>query len=69
MANFIFYDGHAKSKKWLSTLYPLPENNWELSPNPTPTNRRINGPPGCQYDAPSGPGAREFQTKECLGYQ
>src|SRR5262249_46455702 len=23
VANFIFFDGHARSKKWLSTLYPL----------------------------------------------
>jgi prepilin-type N-terminal cleavage/methylation domain-containing protein/prepilin-type processing-associated H-X9-DG protein len=29
VANFIFYDGHVKSKKWLATLYPLTQNNWE----------------------------------------
>jgi prepilin-type N-terminal cleavage/methylation domain-containing protein/prepilin-type processing-associated H-X9-DG protein len=75
VGNFIFFDGHAKSKKWMATLYPLPENNWELSPNPDPNNRRIKGPPGCggneggQVVVPPGPGAKEFQTKECLAYQ
>jgi prepilin-type N-terminal cleavage/methylation domain-containing protein/prepilin-type processing-associated H-X9-DG protein len=66
-ANFIFYDGHVKTKRWLSTLYPLNENNWELSPNPDPNNRKINGPPGCNYVAPAGPNAKEFKTKECQG--
>src|SRR5262245_44252805 len=42
-ANFIFYDGHAKSKKWMDTLYPVNQNNWELTPNPDPNNRKING--------------------------
>jgi len=76
VGTFIFYDGHVKSKKWLATLYPMNANNWELSPNPDPKNRRINGPPGCDsgdrtghLDAPSGPDAKEFQTKECLTYQ
>jgi type II secretory pathway pseudopilin PulG len=69
MGVFIFHDGHAKSKKWLSTLYPLTENNWELSPNPDPKNRNIKGPPGCQYLAPASPASREFQTKACLEYQ
>ena len=36
MANFVFYDGHVKSKKWLSTLYPVNQNNWVLSPDPEP---------------------------------
>ena len=26
---FIFHDGHAKPRKWLSTLYPITENNWD----------------------------------------
>jgi prepilin-type N-terminal cleavage/methylation domain-containing protein/prepilin-type processing-associated H-X9-DG protein len=76
VGNFIFYDGHVKSKKWLSTLYPLNQNNWELSPNPDPNNRRMTGPPGCDardltghLRVPSGPEAKEFQTKECLTYQ
>jgi prepilin-type N-terminal cleavage/methylation domain-containing protein/prepilin-type processing-associated H-X9-DG protein len=69
VGNFIFYDGHVKSKKWLDTLYPLHENNWELSPDPDPNNRQIKGPPGCQYPVPAGRGAKEFQTKECRDYQ
>jgi prepilin-type N-terminal cleavage/methylation domain-containing protein/prepilin-type processing-associated H-X9-DG protein len=69
MANFIFYDGHAKAKKWLATLYPINENNWELSPNPDPKNRKINGAPGCQYVMPAGPASPEFQKPQCLAYQ
>jgi len=69
VGNFIFFDGHVKSKKWLSTLYPMNENNWEINPNPDPKNRTIKGPPGCQYTAPAGPEAKEFQTKECRAYQ
>jgi prepilin-type N-terminal cleavage/methylation domain-containing protein/prepilin-type processing-associated H-X9-DG protein len=65
MANFIFYDGHVKSKRWLSTLYPLNENNWELVPNLDPKNRKIDGPPGCQYVAPAGPQASEYRTSVC----
>src|SRR5436305_2091266 len=39
MGNFIFFDGHAKSKKWLATLYPVNQNNWEAhEPNPDPNN-------------------------------
>jgi len=75
VGNFVFYDGHVKSKKWLATLYPVNENNWELSPNPDPNNRQISGPPGCGGDAggqvvvPSGPAAPAFQTKDCKAYQ
>jgi hypothetical protein len=69
VGNFIFHDGHVKTKRWLSTLYPLTENNWELLPNPDPKNRTLKGPPGCQYTAPPGPEAKEFQTKECRAYQ
>jgi prepilin-type N-terminal cleavage/methylation domain-containing protein/prepilin-type processing-associated H-X9-DG protein len=64
-ANIIFYDGHVKTKKWLSTLYPLTQNNWELNPNPDPANKKINGPTGCNYPAPAGPAAKEFHTKDC----
>jgi prepilin-type N-terminal cleavage/methylation domain-containing protein/prepilin-type processing-associated H-X9-DG protein len=67
--NFVFYDGHVKSKKWLRTLYPLYENNWELSPNPDFGNRNINGAYDCQLTVPASPAASEFQTKECLAYQ
>jgi prepilin-type N-terminal cleavage/methylation domain-containing protein len=69
MGNFIFHDGHVKSKKWLSTLYPLNQNNFELVPNPDPNNRNIKGPPGCQYTAPASPASKEYQTKDCLAYQ
>jgi prepilin-type N-terminal cleavage/methylation domain-containing protein/prepilin-type processing-associated H-X9-DG protein len=76
VGNFIFYDGHVKSKKWLSTLYPVTANNWELSPNPDPNNRKISGPAGCDnkdgtgvLQVPPGPDAPQFQTKECLAYQ
>jgi prepilin-type N-terminal cleavage/methylation domain-containing protein len=69
LGNFIFYDLHVRSKKWLATLYPLNQNNWELSPNPDPANHRINGPPGCQYTVPVGPQAKEFQAKDCQSYQ
>jgi prepilin-type N-terminal cleavage/methylation domain-containing protein len=69
VGTFIFHDGHVKTKKWLATLYPLNENNWELQPNPDPNNRKLGGPVGCQYVAPPSPAAKEFQTKECLAYQ
>ncbi len=63
--NIIFYDGHVKTKRWLQTLYPLNQNNWELNPNPDPNNRKMNGPPGCNYPVPAGPDAKEFKTKDC----
>jgi prepilin-type N-terminal cleavage/methylation domain-containing protein len=77
VGNFIFYDGHAKSKKWLSTLYPVTQNNWEAhAPNADPSNHTLTGPPGCDMADGSGhlvvppdPGAKEFQTKECLAYR
>jgi prepilin-type N-terminal cleavage/methylation domain-containing protein/prepilin-type processing-associated H-X9-DG protein len=69
VGNFIFYDGHVKSKKWLATLYPMNQNNWELNPNPDPKNLKMNGPDGCNYPVPSGPSANEFKSKDCLAYQ
>ena len=69
MPNIIFYDGHVKSKKWLSTLYPLNQNNWVLEPDPDPNVHKLNGPPGCDLVVPDGPAAKEFQTKDCLAYQ
>jgi prepilin-type N-terminal cleavage/methylation domain-containing protein len=66
---FIFHDGHVRAKKWMATLYPLNQNNWELLPNPDPNNRKINGPIGCQDTAPESPAAKPFQAKECLAYQ
>jgi len=65
VANFIFYDGHVKSRKWLSTLYPLSKNNWQAAErNPDPKNRVV----GCfqPVTAPAGPDAKEFQAKECV---
>jgi prepilin-type N-terminal cleavage/methylation domain-containing protein len=69
MGVFIFQDGHVKPKKWLSTLYPLNQNNWELQPNPDSNNGKMNGPVGCQYSPPPSPASKEYQTKECLAYQ
>jgi prepilin-type N-terminal cleavage/methylation domain-containing protein/prepilin-type processing-associated H-X9-DG protein len=68
VGNFIFFDGHVKGTKWLKTLYPVNENNWELSPNPDPNNRRIKGEVGCDWVVPS-PDDKAYQTKECLAYQ
>jgi len=69
-ANFIFYDGHVKSKKWLATLYPISQNNWQLDePIQDPSNRKINALSGCQVTAPSGPDAKDFQKPDCLQYQ
>jgi prepilin-type N-terminal cleavage/methylation domain-containing protein/prepilin-type processing-associated H-X9-DG protein len=51
-ANFVFFDGHAKSMKWAQTVFPINENKWELSPNPDPNNRKINGEVGCRYAVP-----------------
>ena len=69
VGNFIFFDGHVKSKKWLSTLYPVNENNWVLNPNPDPANRKVVGVNQCNFTAPSGPDAPVYQSKECQGYQ
>jgi prepilin-type N-terminal cleavage/methylation domain-containing protein/prepilin-type processing-associated H-X9-DG protein len=69
VANFIFYDGHVKSKKWLATLYPINRNNWQLDePNPDPNNRRINALPGCQETVPASPEAPAYRTGACTLY-
>jgi len=68
-ANFIFFDGHAKSKKWLSTLYPITQNNWEIHDHPDPNNLYIVGEVGCNRKMPPGPDAKSFQTPACLAYQ
>jgi prepilin-type processing-associated H-X9-DG protein len=68
LGNFVFYDGHAKSRKWLQTLYPLTQNQWELVPNPDPKNHVLTSP-FYQYAAPDGPAAKEFQQPACLTYQ
>jgi prepilin-type N-terminal cleavage/methylation domain-containing protein/prepilin-type processing-associated H-X9-DG protein len=69
VGNFIFFDGHVKSRKWLSTLYPLAQNNWELSPSPDPNRRKLQGPTDCGQVVPPGPEAKEYQTPACLAYQ
>jgi prepilin-type processing-associated H-X9-DG protein len=68
--NFVFFDGHAKTKKWLSTLYPVNQNNWLLDPNPDPKNLHLVGPPGsCDFTVPPDTSAPIFQAPECKGYQ
>lgn len=40
-ANFVYWDGHAKNRNWAQTLMPLPNNEWELNPNPDPNDRMV----------------------------
>jgi prepilin-type N-terminal cleavage/methylation domain-containing protein/prepilin-type processing-associated H-X9-DG protein len=69
MANFIFYDGHVKAKKWLSTLYPVNENNWQLDePNPDPNNRHVKTVAGCDETVPPGPDAAQYHKAPCDQY-
>jgi len=69
VANFIFYDGHVKSKKWLATLYPVNQNNWQLDdPNPDPANRHVKTVAGCDEIVPAGPDAKEYQKPPCNQY-
>jgi len=68
-ANFIFFDGHAHSKKWLSTIYPITQNNWEIHDHPDPTNLNITGEDGCNRKMPPGPDATSFHIKGCDQYQ
>lgn len=46
-ANWVFWDGHAKAKRWAQTVWPINQNNWELNPNPDPNNHSINGASTC----------------------
>jgi prepilin-type N-terminal cleavage/methylation domain-containing protein/prepilin-type processing-associated H-X9-DG protein len=70
VGNFVFYDGHAHSKKWLATLYPLSQNNWERDlPSQDPKAHRISTVPGCDYDVPTSPSFAGFHKPECLAYQ
>jgi prepilin-type processing-associated H-X9-DG protein len=41
IANFIYWDGHAKNRPWAQTMMPLTQNQWELNPNPDPTNTTL----------------------------
>jgi hypothetical protein len=66
---FIYHDGHVQAKKWLSTLYPLNQNQWILNPNPDPNNHKVIGPDGCQAIAPASPSDKVFQSPACLAYQ
>jgi prepilin-type N-terminal cleavage/methylation domain-containing protein/prepilin-type processing-associated H-X9-DG protein len=69
VGNFVFFDGHAKSKKWLATLYPVNQNNWVLNPNPDPTNLKLVGANQCNFTVPPDTSAPIFQSPECKGYQ
>jgi prepilin-type processing-associated H-X9-DG protein len=69
VGNFIFFDGHVKSKKWLATLSPVNQNNWVLSRNPDLANLKVVAVNQCNFTAPPGPDAPVYQTKACLGYQ
>jgi prepilin-type N-terminal cleavage/methylation domain-containing protein len=51
-ANWIFWDGHAKAKKWSQTIYPLTQNNWELDPDQDPKNTFIHGETSCYLEIP-----------------
>ncbi len=46
MANWVFWDGHAKSMTWRQTIFPISNNKWELQPITDPNdpnfNKRIN---------------------------
>jgi len=69
VANIRFFDAHVRARKWLSTLYPLPQNNWQVDePSPSPSNRRLIGL-GYVWDLPPGPDAKEFQEPECLMFR
>jgi prepilin-type N-terminal cleavage/methylation domain-containing protein/prepilin-type processing-associated H-X9-DG protein len=53
-ANFVFYDGHAKTMKWIQTLIPTHQNKWDINePSQDPKNRNIRGQVGCQYAIPA----------------
>jgi prepilin-type N-terminal cleavage/methylation domain-containing protein/prepilin-type processing-associated H-X9-DG protein len=68
VGNFIFFDGHVKSRKWLSTLFPLMQNNWELNPSPDPNRTKLQGPTDCGQAVPP-QNSKIYQTPECLAYQ
>jgi prepilin-type processing-associated H-X9-DG protein len=69
VGNFVFFDGHAKSKKWMATLYPFTQNNWEPGePSPDPNNRQFHGTPPCTYTAPPGPDDPKFTQPQCQSW-
>jgi len=69
-ANFVFFDGHAQSKKWLQTLWPVTENNWEVHDHPDPNDLTITGEVGCSRKLPPAPNAAFFGAdKNCQLYQ
>lgn len=37
--NFIYWDGHAKWRNIIQTIMPLNKNEWELDPDPNPSNQ------------------------------
>jgi prepilin-type N-terminal cleavage/methylation domain-containing protein/prepilin-type processing-associated H-X9-DG protein len=67
--NFIYFDGHVKSKKWMATMWPVNQNEWEINePNPDPDNRRIRGMPGCDCTLLP-PGSAAYRTAQCAVHQ
>jgi prepilin-type N-terminal cleavage/methylation domain-containing protein/prepilin-type processing-associated H-X9-DG protein len=69
-ANFVFFDGHAKNKKWMDTLYPLTQNNWVAAvPLQDPATRKMNGAEPCTQIAPAGPDAAVYKSKDCMKWQ
>ena len=49
-ANFVFWDGHAKSTKWSRLSYPVERNSWELDPLPDPKRTKIRYAWGWELD-------------------
>jgi prepilin-type N-terminal cleavage/methylation domain-containing protein/prepilin-type processing-associated H-X9-DG protein len=69
MANFIYFDGHARTRKWMATMIPVNQNQWQANePNPDPNNRRIQGAVGCDWTVPP-PGDKAYQKPECQAHQ
>jgi prepilin-type N-terminal cleavage/methylation domain-containing protein/prepilin-type processing-associated H-X9-DG protein len=69
MANFVYFDGHAKTRKWMATMWPVNQNQWQQDePNPDPNNRRIRGAVGCDWTVPQ-PGSASYNTPACRVHQ
>ena len=47
--NFIYFDGHVKTKTWAQTAVPVDQNEWQAS-EPTPGQTKINDTSGSCYD-------------------
>ena len=69
MANFVYFDGHAKTRKWMATMWPVSENQWQAdTPNTDPNNRRIKGAVGCDWVVPP-PGNTAYSSAPCQAHQ